>query len=279
MQNGIDIIKRYALKHTVEVDIAKIHKLHGVDISDDLRKLEGLLAFTENDSNNTTNATTTSNNRNQKKNTLTSESRRNFRFKKTAANLNGSPLDNYLCPTDTTRSQRNNYQVQPESNDGNQAKNLPANDFFIRLYIPMNTKAKVHVPTHPREMFYQLRRADPTLVLGPMDRTITSQNLFLNHEDALPKDEETCKKYVQGVHFTNGKLKLSMQGKNNISYKDLRAILHYYLLETNITMNFDQIETSSLFPAVIEIECLSSCAIPKTKTKTQRLNSNYLYIV
>ena len=139
--------------------------------------------------------------------------------------------------------------MQPDANDGYQAKNLPSNDFFIRFYIPMSSTVKVHVPTHAREMFYQLRRADPSLILGPMDRNVKSQNLFLNHEDALPKDAETCKKYVQGVHFANGKLKLSMRVKNNISYKDLRAILHDYLLETKITMNFDQIESASVFPA------------------------------
>ena len=113
----------------------------------------------------------------------------------------------------------------------------------------MAKRKHAHVPAIAREMFFQLHRADPSIVIGPMDRSITTKNTFLNHEKEIPNSSEQCNKYVQGVHIINGKLKLSMCLRNNRSYHDLRALLHDYLEDTKITISFDNIESSSMFGA------------------------------
>ena len=113
----------------------------------------------------------------------------------------------------------------------------------------MENRKHAHIPNIARELFFQLRRADPSIVLGPMDRSVTSPNMFLNHEKGIPNDSEVCQKYVQGVFINNGKLKLSMRLKNQRTYQDLRALLHDYLADTKITISFDEIDSSSIFGA------------------------------
>ena len=129
------------------------------------------------------------------------------------------------------------------------AKKLPANDFFMGFYIPVKNQKDAHPPSYAKEMFYQLRRGDPSIIMGPMDRSITNTKLFLYNEKEIPTDAETIKTYVQGVHIINGKLKLSMRVKNNRSYQDLRAFMNVYNSTRNIIMNFDQIESASVFSA------------------------------
>ena len=104
-------------------------------------------------------------------------------------------------------------------------------------------------PEYCSRTFFQLRRADPSMVLGPMDRTVTTKNSFLNSEKGFPNGSEECKKYVQGVYITNGKLKLSMRLRNQRSYQEIRALMNNNLADTGITMSFDEIDSSSIFGA------------------------------
>lgn len=173
-------------------------------------------------------------------------------YKSTASNLNGTKLDDFLqsSTSSTNVSANNDYRVQNDIETNNEyiAKEIPTNDFFARFYIPMDKRKHAHTSAIAHEMFFQLRRADPSVVLGPRDSTI-KENLFLNHEKGLTNDSDKCSVYVQGVHIMNGKLKLSMRVRNNRSYQDLRALLHDYLEDTGITLSFDSVENSSVFTA------------------------------
>ena len=208
-------------------------------IRDDLRKLEGLPPVHDHRKSPATPAT------------APKPAKRNNMYKKTASNLNGTQLDDFLNSSTTNVSANHNFQVQPDLdvNPDYVARELPANDFFVRFFIPMEKRKHAHIPAIAREMFFQLRRADPSVVIGPMDRSVKSDNLFLNHEKGLPNGSDKCKTYVQGVHILNGKLKISMRIRNNRSYQDLRALLHDYLEDTGITISFDDIESSSVFAA------------------------------
>ena len=82
--------------------------------------------------------------------------RRNNLFKSTASNLNGTKLDDYLKSNKDNVAENNNFCVQPNMDENEEyvAKELPENDFFIRLMIPMEKRKHAHIPNIARELFF-----------------------------------------------------------------------------------------------------------------------------
>ena len=90
-QDGCDLLRKYAVRGTVKVDIRKVHKLHGhlvvaecKRIRDELRAVEGLPPFQEFQP------------ASKQPTTAKPSPRRNNLFKSTTSNLSGTKLDDYL---------------------------------------------------------------------------------------------------------------------------------------------------------------------------------------